>query len=800
MKTIYLAAASVLALTTAPAYAQDAAPAAGAGGLEDIVVTAQRREENLQKVPVAVTALTAAALDNARITNVNNLSGYAPNVQISNQGQQSTPTIQIRGINSGTSDNAVDPKVGIYLDGVYIGRSVGAIFDLADLERVEMLRGPQGTLFGRNSTGGAISLISAAPTGEFGISQQLSYGNYNAFRARTIVNLPQMGPLSLKVSYLHDQMEGDVKNLLGGKKIDLSLRQPGFGTLTYANRLGEKNVDALQVAARIDASDNLKIDYRFDYTDSNTVGRATQLLGPTGDGTGALAGAILQFQGPVPLGGGNVYPGTGGITNLGRKRLDAVANASSNEHVVTQGHNLAIAWDVDDVLTVKTITAYRKFKQDPYIYDLGSTGGLRFSATQLGAVLAAGQNPAAIAGVFDPDNQPGANDSLFTLLTSRSTRQKQFSQEVQFIFNWDRFDLTSGVFYFHENSPATSVLGIFQPVVNGVVVPTPLDNVFGSGVTATRAVNDSMAGYGQLTWHATDQIDVAFGARYTIDDRATSLYSLAGAAGSTLVPGRTYKTSYEKLNYTGILTYRPTDDVTTYAKIATGYVAGGILGGIPYDPESLTSYEVGVKSKLLDNRLRANLSAFYSDYKDLQIQTFVGGVQRFENAGKARIWGVEGEFQAAPIDGLTIDANFGYTNFKYKEYLQGGVNVADQVNVTYTPKWTARLGGQYDFPEFANGGNFFINVDSRYRSAVPMTSFQTNNPVVDAQLVAKKYVLADARAGVASLPISGTAIGISGWVKNIFNVDRATFGPTAVNQVIVPDRGRTYGIDLSVKF
>ncbi|MGH6782560.1 MAG: TonB-dependent receptor, partial [Sphingomonadaceae bacterium] len=533
----------------------------------------------------------------------------------------------------------------------------------------------------------------------------------------TIVNLPQLGPLSLKVSYLHDQIDGDVDNLLGGRTIDFSQRMPAFGTLTYADKLGGRNIDAVQVAARIDASDSLKIDYRFDYTDSNTVGRATQLLGVTGDATGAAVAPILAAQ-----------AFTGGITNQSYDRLSAVANATSNEHIVTQGHNLSIAWDVSDILTVKSITAYRKFKQDPNIYDLGSTGGLKVTG--------------------------GANDSFFTLLTARSTSQKQFSQEAQFIFNWDNFDLTSGVFYFHENSPANNVLGIFETIING----TPANN---GSITATRAVNDSIAGYGQLTWHATDQIDVAFGARYTIDDRATKLISVATGAGSGLVPGRTYKTSYEKLNYTGILTYRPNDDITTYAKIATGYVAGGILGAIPYGPESLTSYEAGVKSKLFGNRVRTNLAAFYSDYKDLQIQTFIGGVQRFENAGKARIWGIEAELQAAPIDGLTIDANLGYTNFKYKEYLQGGVNVADQVNITYTPKWTARLGGQYDFPEFANGGNFFINVDSRYRSSVPLTAFPTQNPIVDALAISKKHILTDVRAGVASLPIGGTAIGIS---------------------------------------
>ncbi|WP_380871421.1 TonB-dependent receptor [Sphingomonas sp. DBB INV C78] len=788
MKFTYLAAVSALALTAAPAHAQDAADQGAtdaAGGLEDIVVTAQRREENLQNVPVAVTALGSEALDNARVVNVQNLSGYAPSLQITTQGIASIPTVQVRGITSGTSNNAVDPKVGIYLDGVYIGRSVGAIFDLADLARVEVLRGPQGTLFGRNSTGGAISLISAAPSGEFGVRQQISYGNYDAFRARTVLDLPALGPLSVKISYLHDQFDGDTDNLIGGKTIDLRLRRPEFGVLKYANKLGYKNVDAVQVAARLQASDDLTIDYRFDYTDSKTTGRAVQLLGPTGDATGALAGAILAFQ-----------PAFGGITNLGSKRLDAVANATSVEPLTVEGHNVTVEWGVSDILTVKSITAYRKFHQKPNIYDLGSSGGLKFTAAQLGNLLAGN-----IAGIFDPANAPGPNDSFFTLMTARETKQKQFSQEAQFIFNWDSFDLTSGVFYFHENSPATDVLGIFQPIANGVVIPTPFDNVFGSGVTETRAVNDSMAGYGQLTWHANDKLDFALGLRYTIDDRATDLISVTEASqGGGLEPGRTYKTSYEKLNYTGIITYKPNDDITTYAKIASGYVAGGILGAQPYGPESLVSYELGLKSQLFDNRLRANFAAYYSDYKDLQIQTFVGGVQRFENAGKARIWGLEGEFQAVPVDGLTIDANFSYTNVKYQEYLQNGADVSDIINVIYTPKWTARFGGQYDFYELPSGGNFYVNIDNRYRSGTPLTAFPTGNDAVDELAYSKKFILTDARIGIANLPIGGTEIGISAWGKNLFDVDRATFGPTVINQVIVPDMGRTYGIDLQVKF
>ena len=787
----YCASASVLAMlaTASPAWAQNQDAGSGVG-LEDIIVTAQRKEESLQKVPVAVTALSSELLDNARITNVESLSGFAPNVQLTTQGVQSIPIIQIRGLLSGTSDNGVDPKIGIYLDGVYIGRSVGSVFDLADLERVEILRGPQGTLFGRNSTGGAISLVSAAPTGEFGIKQQVSYGNFDAFRARTILNLPAMGPLSLKLSYLHDEMGGYSKNLLAGKTLDFSLREPDFGTLTYARELGAKNVDAVQVAARLDIAPEFKVDYHFDYTDSKTTAGPMQFLGTTPDAVGQLAGAIIAFQ-----------PMTGGITNAGRSLLPEVAAATSVQPLTVEGHNLTFQWDVADELTVKSITAYRKMKQKPNIHDLGATGGLRFSVAQLGALLTGDG-----AGVLDPANQPGPNDSLFTLLTARSTSQKQFTQELQFIFDWDSVDLTSGLFYFHENSPATNVLGIFQPVMNGVVLPTPLDDAFGSGVTRTRAINDSMAAYGQATWHATDQLDLTLGARYTIDDRETMLISAAGAGGSGLIPGRVYKTSYSKFNYTGIVSWRPNQDVTTYAKIASGYVAGGILGAIPYEPENLTSYEVGLKSQWFDNRLRANIAAFYSDYKDLQTASFVGGVQRFDNAGKARIWGIEGEFQAAPFDGFTLDASFGYTNFKYKEYLvYDEVNdqfndVADIARVTYTPKWNARLAGNYEFAELPNGGNVFVSAEARYRSRTPLTEFPSGSPALDALATAKAFTLVDARAGIAALPLANTAIDISVWGKNLFNERFATFGPVAINQVIAPDRGRTYGIDFAFKF
>ncbi|WP_380871395.1 TonB-dependent receptor [Sphingomonas sp. DBB INV C78] len=802
---------SVAFFGSVPAVAQEAESSSDTIGLTDIVVTAQRREEALQNVPVAVTAIGSETLDQLRVVNIKNLAGIAPNLQINVQGLQSNPTIILRGIASGVSNNAVDPKIGIYLDGVYIGRTVGSIFDLADIERVEVLRGPQGTLFGRNATSGAISLVTATPSGEWGMKATASYGNYDAWRGKVTLDLPALGPLSIKLAYLHDEIGGDADNLIGGRTIDLSQRDANFGTLRFANKLGGRNIDGGQIAARLDASDNLKIDYRFDYTDSRTVGRAVQSFGVLPDASGQLLGPIIAFQGPVPLGPGFTYPGTGGITNISNKRLGAVANGTSLEHVVTQGHSLTIGWDVTDALTVKSITAYRKFRQDPNIYDLGASGGLRFTQAQLFGLLTG-----HVGAVFDPANQPGPDDRFYSLLTSRETSQKQFTQEVQFQYTQDAWELTAGVFYFHEKSPATDILGIFQPVTNGVVIPSPdivlpggivipgLDSTFGSGVTRTTAINDSMAMYGQATWHITDQFDLTGGLRYTIDDRETKIFSISGGQGGQLGPGD-YKAHFNKLNFTAIATYRPSDDITTYAKISSGYVAGGILSGIPYDPESLIAYELGLKSQFWDNRVRANFAAFYSDYKDLQTQNFIDGVQFFDNAGKASIKGFEAEIDVIPVRGLTLSGNLGYADFNYKEFILNGVDVADIARTTYASKWTGRLSGQYDAPEFSGGGNLFGRVEGRYKSKAPLVS----TPIVDLtgaispledNAFTKAYWLVDGRLGVANLPIGGVEASISVYGQNLFDVDYNPFGAPVLQLVTTYERGRTYGIELGMKF
>lgn len=794
----------LVALVATPALAAaDAAPkvaaaqTSGSNGsqVEEIIVTAQRREESLQKVPVAVTAISQQQIEQLRVTSVRSLAGIAPSLQINAQGQQSNPTIIIRGIASGVSSNSVDPKVGIYIDGVYIGRAVGSLLDFSDIRRIEVLRGPQGTLFGRNATSGAISVTTLTPKGEWGVRATGSYGNYNAWRGKVSLDLPQIGPFSVRLSFLHDQIDGDVRNLIAGKTLNVALRAAEFGTLRFVDRLGERKVDGVQVAVRGEFG-KLTADYRFDYSDTKSSGRAMQNLGVIPDTSGQLLAPIVALQ-----------PFFGGITNAGTTGpLDAVAAATSQEHIVTQGHSLTLTLNVNDHFTVKSITSLRKVRQDPGIFDLGAAGGLRFTFQQLGALITPGLTPAQIQGaLFNPANVPGPNDYFFPLLTARDTSQSQFSQELQFQLMHDAYQLTAGLFYFHERAPATEVLGILEPTPSATIVPSPFDAIFGSGLTRTVGRNNSLAGYGQLTWHVTDTIDLTGGLRGTIDNRELLISAISGAQGGSLGVG-TYKVEYKKLTYTGIATWRPTPDATLFAKVATGYVSGGILSGIPYRPENLTSYEVGAKTQFLNNRVRLNISAYANDYKDLQTQNFINGRQFFDNAGKAKIKGFEAEAEVVPVNGLILSGNIAYTDLKYDQFVLNGVDVASFARPTYFSKWTARAAAAYNSPEIgSSGARVTALVEGRYRSSYYLTSTPLRNILTGAVALEDQnrqpaYWLVNGRLGIADLAVGGSKVSLSVFGDNILDKRYISFGAPVLLFTGSYDRGRTYGVEAGFTF
>ncbi|OCC24213.1 hypothetical protein MB02_07705 [Croceicoccus estronivorus] len=741
------------------AYAQ--ADQAQEGGLTEIIVTAQKREQNLQDVPIAITALSTEALENNRVTSIGNLDGLAPNVTVKDQGDPSAPSITIRGIGCCATLNAVDPSVGIYVDGVYIGRASGALFDLADIERIEILRGPQGTLFGRNATAGAMSLISRTPSGELRIKQDLSYGNYDSFRSRTSIDLPAFGPLSLSMTYLHDESAGYKKNSAAGLSIDYGPSTEGrYGVLTAAKRLGARNTDAFRVAAHLEAADDLTIDYKFDYSDTHATGEPVQVVGFSGGDGGAYAAAILGAQSYF-----------GGHTNIGTRPLDEIYNFNTDQHLRTGGHSLTMEWNATDTVTLKSISAWRWMKISPNSFDLAASGGL-----------------------VDPEG----SGAPYTLLQSvRKTKQRQFSQELQLNISTDHVDFVGGLFYFNERSPAYDPLYTFQAYPDNVALP-PV-----GGVTNSVSKNESKAAFGQLTYHFSPSFDLTGGIRATWDRRFVDISSLQG--GTTNVGIGEHTSNFSNIDYTAIASWKPRDNFTAYAKLTTGYVSGGIVAGIAFNPEKLTSYEIGIKGDFFDRKLRVNADAYYMDYKDLQVQQFLNGQLVYDNAGKAKVKGFEVELQAAPVRGLTLNTNIGYQKFIYESFVVGGVDVGrdglDIATPRDAPKWNLSLGGQYDFAEFSNGAVPFVRIDARYRSKSAANVVPIGVPETDAVAKLSAYWLVDGRIGIRDFDLGGVKANVSLFGKNLFNEREFLFMNNLSTVVAgVFTRPRTYGIDFSVEY
>ncbi|HKX79330.1 MAG TPA: TonB-dependent receptor, partial [Novosphingobium sp.] len=514
-----LLACSALATTgiSAKALAQDAPESFG---VTDIIVTAQKREQSLQDVPIAITAVTQETLQVNRVTNVSDLNAIAPNLTVlTTAGGAGIPTFGMRGLVSAGSVSGQDKSVSIYLDGVSIGSALGSTFDLPDVERIEVLRGPQGTLFGRNSTGGAISVITREPSGELGLRQEVGYGNLNQLRTVTRVNLPTMGAFSASVSYTHNELDGDVKNLAAGTVWDR--RNAGMGIKLSPKTLGAKNKESVFVAAKFEPSDTFKTVYRFDYI----------------SGTHTADGGVLAVFNPSALGplGATLqaYFNAHPSPIAGAKR-PKVANAGFTVpgYQKVYGHNLTSNLILSDSLSLKSILSYRK----SYIFnasDLTGIGGLVDSF-----------------GIFGPAG------GRFVLLASQvENNAKQWSAELQANYDSDFLTLTAGVNYFRYKAVEGAPLGI-QRVIQFANIPNGVLGAFPPDYNALKT--KSLAGYVQAEVHVTPQLDVIGGLRVTNDKKD----------GTNFIGGsnRSFSFTYDdtRANYSIGVNYKPNADLLLY--------------------------------------------------------------------------------------------------------------------------------------------------------------------------------------------------------------------------------------------
>jgi len=671
-------ASAALVAAEAPALAQ-AAPAAEtsltSGQIEDIVVTARRREESAQKTPLSVSAISSQQLQNLNIVRMDGITQLAPSLRITQaSGSGNAPAIYIRGIGTLSTALYVEPAVGVYVDGVYTPRPSGNTFDLPDIASVEVLRGPQGTLFGRNTTGGAIVLATRNPTEEAGLKADFSYGSRNEIIASSIVQLGRIGnsPFAVKLSAQTHSRDGWVET-------------PNYSRARWGGALDSYGFGG---AVRGELGD-LTVDLR---------GRYNKIISYTS--WEALAGSAVG--GAYFTGAGNTYGPTYPIGVGPRDYSYRDPRTDGKSAVETWGGVLTLDYTVSDALNIKSITGYTEIDQNLR----GNIGGGSTRGIVVNPVVP-GQNLEPVTAHVTPNN-PG--------------KQKQLTQELQLLGTVGDFNYLVGFYYYDEKVDET-----ITTILNSPLSATTAIRLNRS--TSYSIDSKSYAGFAQLGWKpsfADGRLELVGGLRYTEDKKELNSNSTSTTITTTTLT-QSRKDKWDNVGWLGSASFQVTPSILLYARASSAYRSGGYnaptVGAAPFDPEKAISYEAGVKSDLFDRRLRLNLSAFQTDYDDLQVNGYniATNTNQLTNAGKARYRGFEVETVVALGD-FRIDGNLGYVDPVYKRYILavGGVptNVASQAAFANVPKWTYHVGAQYRL-DAGSTGTFTLRGDYNGKSNAP---------------------------------------------------------------------------------
>lgn len=757
---------SSMTLAAVPAFAADAAPQSsgqGSGdatanvGVGEIVVTAQKRSENIQKVPIAISAVSGEFLNSRAITAIDGLGSIAPNMQITRAPSNKTITqISIRG--SVTINPAVtwEPAVGLYLNGVYIAKAQGSVFDVADLERIEVLRGPQGTLYGRNALAGAVNLVPRAPSGKFALTAEATYGNYDYWKGRMVLDLPEWNGFSLKLS-------GQIAKRDGFTRIS------GVPGVSRINDLDSKS-GMVQLRYQ-PAGSGFIADYMFDYSNHDQRPDFAQLYSVYTDG-GPLA--IFDPKSPsysgIPL---------APYVSTTRQKSAVLDGNPQFERSETYGHALILSVPLGSA-TIKSTTSYR---------------WMHWSDS------------------LDLDGSP-----LAVAFTARDTRFHSFSQELQATGKAvnDKLNYVAGLFYYSEYAGTQNPQSFFFGSANYL-------SAFGSHTKA-------FAAYTQVDYAFTDQLKLTLGARYTHEKKDISRLLVANGFTVADIPfGAVPDAKYNSFTPAATLSFQANPDVNIYARYARGFKSGGFNGETntfgapgspvdcptqpaelcnPYKPETVDSYELGVKARLLGGKMILNLSAFWDEHKNIQLSVFKAdgaAASQVLNAARARVRGLEAELTVRPIDAITFHGSAAYLDPHYESYIDGGVDVSNNRAFPHAPHYT---GSASLDARLARGdwGTFTVSGDVNYTSSYftypyPFTGSQQT--AYQTRAAAQTFV--NARATLANIPVGGTQAQVSVWGKNLFDSKKPSnfidFGTSfgGLTVAYFPDP-RTYGLTVGVKF
>jgi iron complex outermembrane receptor protein len=794
-------------------------------GLEEIVVTATRREANLQTIPVAVSAYTGKSLAENKVFSTSDLANAVPSFSYT----AFTPLDQelnIRGVTNTRLDSpSADPSVGTFIDGVYLGRTGEYNFDFFDLERIEVIRGPQGVLLGKNVVGGALSVITAAPSQETSAELTLSAGNYKSRLLTGHVNGAITDTLSGRVAFQYRAHDGYAKDILHDRDLE--------------------DLDSKQARAQLlwQPGDGWRIRGIFDYTDDRSNGHNSVAVD---GGIKDCETSVLRSNCTRPWSNARAYLG---LTNP-REGMpwspELAEEGSAQDQYLTRegwGATLDVAKDMG-FATFNSLTGYRKVHTNQV-----------FSQTAMGPAALGWSVPQWLAYVafvnakYGPRAQTSnRGEFLFELANAEETHSKAFSQEFRLTSNTDgRFDWIVGAYYKRDTvDKVDRFIGenFFGAFANNQPTPNPLSTTSGQSNWYNNGVNKNYAVFGQLGFKFTDTVKLTVGLRQTWDEKGGDVQGLVVATGDRFNPndpravvameslcrspsgavvtvpsggqclapnhwvyaeGEGFQTPYSEkwneLTPQATLGWNVTDDVYTYLTYAQGFKGGGFddtpsnpgQATNPFDPEKVKNYEFGIKSMFWDRRVRLNADVFYMDYKNLQvIQTNPACLCNLtDNAASAEIKGVEAELDFLPVDSLRLSLSGSYVDATYKDFLESAIdpNTGQRLDssgnkLQRTPATQVAAGINYQLG--------IVNFDARYSWQSSMF-WGTDN-------VAKEpsYGLLDARVSIGP---ESERWAVAVWAKNLtdklYRTNVIPFFGDEVSQFGPP---RTYGLDVTFRY
>lgn len=760
----------------------DATPTADDPGLNEIIVTATRRETNLQKTPIAISVVDSQVIADRHVQSLIDLAdGAVPSLRVATfEARQSALTVGIRGIVPfDANQTARDQGVGVYVDGVYLGRQQGLNAALFDVDRIEVLRGPQGTLFGRNTEGGALSIVTKQPSGMFDGRFLASIGNYGSHSFEGHVDLPEFANIAVKIDGVEQHQDATVKNPLAG--------QAGWNQY---ERVGGR------ISAKWTPFAGFSATLSYDRSKDENTPNYSQLVNynPTNLPVATLA-QIASNGGKLPK--GFIAPLSPLVVVSGGKRMSVADIGVPQQPSVDRTHGFAatLKYALTPNIELRSITAWRGVSTDQW----DNSGG-------------------AHRTIFLPN-------AKFSRYSLSFLNQRQFSQEFQLVGSAPQVDYVLGAYYFNEHAqeqagtPSTNQwnadgtgYSILSPLVTGPITSGNQGYDLGSQFLqrASEATAKSYALFGQATYTPAgfDAFHLTVGGRYSKDDRDGLLYIVQGKPTNFL-----FKLSSSRFDPMIVAAFDAAPNINLYAKYATGYRAGGANDRSQtfnaFGPEAVKSYEIGAKMDLLDRRLRVNLAGYImnrtgtqTDFDNVDTNpnspTFNLHTEETRNApGLSKIRGVEVEVTARPVDRLTLGASYAYTYTNVPQTPNPFLsNTPYQVYVVYTPRNAASAYADYNLPVGESGSAVRLHLDANY--ADPQYSFQNESTRTDANFIVNgRIALAD-----IALNGSGTRATIALWSRNLLD-ETHIYRRSSANADVLGDYAnfnppRTFGLELGL--